>query len=253
MCARWRRVPRNDVDFHVRRCLVRGHLRRLRGRRAARRRAVLVLRIREGLADAEIAQLLGCSVGAVRAHARHGLKAVGADPRRLREVYARAAERAVAHRVRADGGGGGLGRRHEGGRLRTPTAVSGGRCGVAVRGKRRSCGCPGRWHGGQPCRRTVRTSRLPFGLPGVKARVSRACEPPPCRPPSAAGPRRPWGSTALVRRVVHVPVPGYGSVSSGPGTRLSLCVPCPCACTSLRVAGGVDQPRWKNSTSARAS
>src|SRR5262245_18548799 len=32
MCARWRRVPRNDVDFHVRRCLVRGHLHRLRGR-----------------------------------------------------------------------------------------------------------------------------------------------------------------------------------------------------------------------------
>ncbi|MCZ0987986.1 hypothetical protein O1M54_24005 [Streptomyces diastatochromogenes] len=48
MCARWRLVPRNDVDFHVRRCLVRGHLRRLRGRRAARRRAVLVLRVWEG-------------------------------------------------------------------------------------------------------------------------------------------------------------------------------------------------------------
>ncbi|MGW2516164.1 sigma factor-like helix-turn-helix DNA-binding protein [Streptomyces sp. NPDC001617] len=92
MCARWRHVPRNDVDFHVRRCLVRGHLRRLRGRRAARRRAVLVLRVWEGLADAEIAQVLGCSVGAVRAHARHGLKAAGADPGRLREGYARAVE-----------------------------------------------------------------------------------------------------------------------------------------------------------------
>ncbi|MGW0884263.1 sigma factor-like helix-turn-helix DNA-binding protein [Streptomyces sp. NPDC002671] len=92
MCARWRRVPRNDVDFHVRRCLVQGHVRRLHGRRAARRRAVLVLRVWEGLADSEIAQLLGCSVGAVRAHARHGLKAAGADPGRLREVYARAVE-----------------------------------------------------------------------------------------------------------------------------------------------------------------
>ncbi|MEW2402509.1 sigma factor-like helix-turn-helix DNA-binding protein [Streptomyces sp. NPDC046862] len=91
MCARWRRVPRDDVDFHVRRCLVQGHVRRLRGRRAARRRAVLVLRAWEGLADAEIAQSLGCSVGAVRALAKQGLKATGADPGRLREVYARAA------------------------------------------------------------------------------------------------------------------------------------------------------------------
>ncbi|MGV9557027.1 sigma factor-like helix-turn-helix DNA-binding protein [Streptomyces sp. NPDC003522] len=89
--ARWRRVPRDDRDFHVRRCLVRGHLRRLRGRRAARRRAVLVLRVWEGLEHAEIAQLLGCSAGAVRARLRHGLKAAGADPGRLREAYARAA------------------------------------------------------------------------------------------------------------------------------------------------------------------
>ncbi|MBG0853657.1 hypothetical protein I2W78_17835 [Streptomyces spinoverrucosus] len=92
MCARWRRVPRNDVDFHVRRCLVRVHLRRPRGRRAARRRTVLVLRVWEGLADAEIAQLLGCSVGAVRAHARHALRASGADTGRLREAYARTVE-----------------------------------------------------------------------------------------------------------------------------------------------------------------
>ncbi|MGW0766135.1 sigma factor-like helix-turn-helix DNA-binding protein [Streptomyces sp. NPDC002676] len=92
MCARWRGVPRDDVDFYVRRCLVQGHVRRLHGRRAARRRAVLVLWVWEGLADVEIAQLLGCSVGAVRAHARHGLKAAGTDPGRLREVYARAVE-----------------------------------------------------------------------------------------------------------------------------------------------------------------
>ncbi|WP_406443654.1 hypothetical protein OHB14_32360 [Streptomyces sp. NBC_01613] len=99
MCARWRRVPRDDVDFHVRRCLVQGHLRRLRGRRAARRRAVVVLRVQEGLADAEIAQLLGCSVGAVRAHAQHGLKAAGADPGRLREEYARVARDLVLSEV----------------------------------------------------------------------------------------------------------------------------------------------------------
>ncbi|WP_406254850.1 sigma factor-like helix-turn-helix DNA-binding protein [Streptomyces chartreusis] len=99
MSASWRRVPRDDVDFHVRRALVRGHLRRLRGRRAARRRTVLVLRFWEGLTDAEIAQLLGCSVGAVRAHVRHGLRAAGADAGRLREVYARAAEDVVPGEV----------------------------------------------------------------------------------------------------------------------------------------------------------
>lgn len=99
MCARWRRVPRDDRDFHVRRCLVRGHLRRLRGRRAARRRAVVVLRIWEGLADAEIAQLLGCSAGAVRARFRHGLEADGGDSGRLREAYARAARDVVPSEV----------------------------------------------------------------------------------------------------------------------------------------------------------
>lgn len=109
MSASWRRVPRDDVDFHVRRALVRGHLRRLRGRRAARRRTVLVLRFWEGLTDAEIAQLLGCSVGAVRAQVRYGLRAAGADAGRLREVYARAAEDVVPcevplAEVRARGG-----------------------------------------------------------------------------------------------------------------------------------------------------
>ncbi|MFF6979232.1 sigma factor-like helix-turn-helix DNA-binding protein [Streptomyces sp. NPDC008343] len=99
MCARWRGVPRDDVDFHVRRCLVRSHLRPLRGRRAARRRTVVVLRIWEGLADAEIAQVLGCSVGAVRAHARHGLKEAGDEPVRLRERYARAVEDLVPSEV----------------------------------------------------------------------------------------------------------------------------------------------------------
>ncbi|MDQ0580851.1 sigma factor-like helix-turn-helix DNA-binding protein [Streptomyces rishiriensis] len=99
MCARWRRVPRNDVDFHVRRCLVRNHLRRVRGRWAARRRAVVVLRVWEGLADAEIAQLLGCSVGAVRARAGRGLKETGTEPGVLREVFARAARDIVPSEV----------------------------------------------------------------------------------------------------------------------------------------------------------
>ncbi|MFF8030028.1 sigma factor-like helix-turn-helix DNA-binding protein [Streptomyces sp. NPDC016626] len=80
VCARWRRVPRNDVDFHVRRSLVRAYL---RGRRAGgRRRVVLVLRHWEGLGEAEIAQLLGCSVGAVRAWVRRGEKETRAEDRR---------------------------------------------------------------------------------------------------------------------------------------------------------------------------
>ncbi|MER5938198.1 sigma factor-like helix-turn-helix DNA-binding protein [Streptomyces sp. NPDC001928] len=99
MCVWWRRVPRDDVDFHVRRCLVRGHLRRLRGRRAARRRTVLVLRFWEGLTDAETAQVLGCSAGAVRAQVRQGLRASGADAERVREVYAGAALAVVPSEV----------------------------------------------------------------------------------------------------------------------------------------------------------
>ncbi|MFJ5260807.1 hypothetical protein ACIQAC_10135 [Streptomyces sp. NPDC088387] len=92
MYARWRWVPRDDVDFHVRRCLVREYLRRpgagrgrWRGRRAARRRVVRVLRLWEGLPDREIAQLLGCSVGAVRAYGKQ------ADGEEIRRAYARAA------------------------------------------------------------------------------------------------------------------------------------------------------------------
>ncbi|MQY38098.1 hypothetical protein SRB17_61060 [Streptomyces sp. RB17] len=88
--ASWRRVPRNDVDFHVRRLLVRTALRGRwsRGRRGVRQRAVLVLRYWEGLTDKQIAQLLGTSGGAVRHIAGRGLKAHGGDARRLRETYA---------------------------------------------------------------------------------------------------------------------------------------------------------------------
>jgi DNA-directed RNA polymerase specialized sigma24 family protein len=80
VCARWRRIPRDDVDFHVRRCLVRGFLRRRRP--GGRRRAVLVLRHGEGLTETEIAQVLGCSVGAVRAWVRRAEKEAGAEERR---------------------------------------------------------------------------------------------------------------------------------------------------------------------------
>ncbi|MFF2125459.1 SigE family RNA polymerase sigma factor [Streptomyces olivochromogenes] len=115
--ARWRRIPRDDVDFYVRRSLVRTHLGRTRRRRAARlltpllperarralpvaagavgrrdalgralaalparRWAVVVLGHWEGLGEAEIAQLLGCSAGTVKAHARRGLAALRAHP-----------------------------------------------------------------------------------------------------------------------------------------------------------------------------
>lgn len=102
--ARWRRVPRNDVDFHVRRHLVRSWLRRPwpLARRAARRRVVLVLRYGEGLPDAQIGQLLGVSKGAVRHFARRGTKAAGGDEQRLREVYAAAAADVVPGQLPLD-------------------------------------------------------------------------------------------------------------------------------------------------------
>ncbi|BAC72137.1 hypothetical protein AQJ43_19970 [Streptomyces avermitilis] len=90
--ARRRRIPRDDADFHVRRTLVRAHLRRRRPAPApaplaralaalpARQRVVLVLRHGEGLAEAEIAETLGCSVGTVKSYARRGLAALSALP-----------------------------------------------------------------------------------------------------------------------------------------------------------------------------
>ncbi|MGW3628955.1 SigE family RNA polymerase sigma factor [Streptomyces sp. NPDC005122] len=112
--TRWRRIPRNDVAFHVRRALVEHHLGRTRRRRvtrlpapflparpgrpapgrapaalaalgvltalSARQRAVLVLRYGDGLSEAETAQMLGCSAGAIRTLARRGLEALRADP-----------------------------------------------------------------------------------------------------------------------------------------------------------------------------
>ncbi len=102
VCARWRRIPRADVDFYVRRSLVKEFLRRSRRQPAptdgvltglsARRRAVLVLLHWEGLREAEVAQLLGCSTGAVRSRARRALAVYGGDVEGLRERLREAAE-----------------------------------------------------------------------------------------------------------------------------------------------------------------
>lgn len=115
--ARWRRIPRDDVDFYVRRSLVNNNISRVRKRRvahlltpflpervherhtghadtvvqraavtqalaalSARQRSVLVLRFWEDLSENEIAQLLGCSLGTVKTHVRRGLQALRAHP-----------------------------------------------------------------------------------------------------------------------------------------------------------------------------
>ncbi|WP_262059456.1 sigma factor-like helix-turn-helix DNA-binding protein [Streptomyces sp. STR69] len=102
VCARWRRIPRDDVDFYVLRSLVKEFLRGARRQRAlpdgvlkdtsARQRAVLVLLHREGLREVEVAQLLGWSAGAVGSRARRGLAVCGGDAQRLRGLLAEAAE-----------------------------------------------------------------------------------------------------------------------------------------------------------------
>lgn len=98
VCARWRRIPRDDVDFYVRRFLVEEYLRGARGRshRPKAQRAVLVLLHWEGLREAETAQLLGWSAGAVRSRARRGLAVHGGDAERLRGLFAEAAKAAEA-------------------------------------------------------------------------------------------------------------------------------------------------------------
>jgi RNA polymerase sigma-70 factor (sigma-E family) len=81
--ARWRREapvaqlpdsPGGDDDADQRAVAVsiRQALRRL----SPRQRAVLVLRYYEDLPEAEIASLLGCSAGTVKAHAHRGLRAL---------------------------------------------------------------------------------------------------------------------------------------------------------------------------------
>ncbi|MGW5125923.1 SigE family RNA polymerase sigma factor [Streptomyces sp. NPDC004069] len=115
--ARWGRIPPDDVDFYVRRSLVNNNLSRIRRRRvthllmpflpermqqsdsghaesverraaltqalatlSARQRTVLVLRYWEDLSETDIAELLGCSLGTVKTHARRGLAALRAHP-----------------------------------------------------------------------------------------------------------------------------------------------------------------------------
>ncbi|MGW0846095.1 SigE family RNA polymerase sigma factor [Streptomyces sp. NPDC002787] len=115
--ARWGRIPRDDVDFYVRRSLVNNNISRVRKRRvahlltpflpervherqaghaesvaqraavtqalatlSARQRSVLVLRYWEDLGENEIAQLLGCSLGTVKTHLRRGLQALRVHP-----------------------------------------------------------------------------------------------------------------------------------------------------------------------------
>jgi RNA polymerase sigma-70 factor (sigma-E family) len=115
--ARWRRIPRDEIDFYVRRSLVNNNISRVRKRRvahlltpflpervherqaghaesvaqraaldqalaalSARQRSVLVLRFWEDLSETEIAQLLGCSLGTVKTHLRRGLTALRAHP-----------------------------------------------------------------------------------------------------------------------------------------------------------------------------
>ena len=56
-----------------------------------RQRAVVVLRYYEDLTEAETAQVLGCAVGTVKAHAHHALRALrrGLDAGTLGEVVER--------------------------------------------------------------------------------------------------------------------------------------------------------------------
>ncbi|MFF4760522.1 SigE family RNA polymerase sigma factor [Streptomyces sp. NPDC001292] len=115
--ARWGRIPPDDVDFYVRRSLVNNNLSRIRRRRvthllmpflpervhqpdsghaesverratvtqalatlSARQRTVLVLRYWEDLSETDIAELLDCSLGTVKTHARRGLVALRSHP-----------------------------------------------------------------------------------------------------------------------------------------------------------------------------
>jgi RNA polymerase sigma-70 factor (sigma-E family) len=65
---------------------------------APRQRAVLVLRYYEGLADAEIAELLGCSVGTVRGYASRGLASLRIEQPAFDVPVVAAADRASTAR-----------------------------------------------------------------------------------------------------------------------------------------------------------
>jgi RNA polymerase sigma-70 factor (sigma-E family) len=98
--ARWRReapvatVPdrageADGQDRHARAAVVRQALRAL----PARQRAVLVLRFYEDLPVAEVADLLGCSAGAVKTHTHRGI-------RRLRELLGQEAVAGIGEEER---------------------------------------------------------------------------------------------------------------------------------------------------------
>jgi RNA polymerase sigma-70 factor (sigma-E family) len=115
--ARWRRIPSAEIDVYVRRALVNNNLSRLRKKRvahllmpflpesahgshcglaeaveqraalsqaladlSARQRAVVVLRYWDDLSEQDIADVLNCSVGTVKTHARRGMAALRAHP-----------------------------------------------------------------------------------------------------------------------------------------------------------------------------
>ncbi|MFC8016402.1 SigE family RNA polymerase sigma factor, partial [Streptomyces cinereoruber] len=115
--ARWRRIPRDDIDTYVRRALVNNNISRIRKKRVshlltpflpesehradkghadmverratlaqalatlpARQRTVLALRYVDDLSDPDIATVLGCSLGTVKTHARRGLMALRNHP-----------------------------------------------------------------------------------------------------------------------------------------------------------------------------
>ncbi|MFJ2304242.1 SigE family RNA polymerase sigma factor [Streptomyces sp. NPDC087787] len=115
--ARWGRITPDDVDLYVRRSLVNNNLSRVRRRRvthllmpflpervhqpdnghaesverraavtqalatlSARQRTVLVLRYWEDLPETAIAEVLDCSLGTVKTHARRGLAALRSHP-----------------------------------------------------------------------------------------------------------------------------------------------------------------------------
>jgi RNA polymerase sigma-70 factor (sigma-E family) len=115
--ARWRHIARDDVDAYVRRALVNNNLNRVRRKRVTqlltpflpeaahrghedragelvrrdavlialatltpRQRVVLVLRYFDDLTEAEVADVLHCSIGTVKTHARRGLAALRGHP-----------------------------------------------------------------------------------------------------------------------------------------------------------------------------
>ncbi|MFI9616848.1 SigE family RNA polymerase sigma factor [Streptomyces sp. NPDC052023] len=115
--ARWRKIPRDEVNAYIRRALVNNNISRVRKKRiahllmpllpepmhrshgghaeaveqsavlvqalavlSARQRAVVVLRYWEDMNEQQIAEALNCSVGTVKTHARRGLEALRSHP-----------------------------------------------------------------------------------------------------------------------------------------------------------------------------